>query len=211
MSSSLVYSLWRRNGNEPINGRRLASDYHNASSGSICWLGSANLEKEERELIIHLQVQEPGLGLSKLGLSPGLISDLGTIPYSDSEHALGSNFNYTRFQPWFRSRFRPHPISTLDSALRLVCNIDSATARGEVICEIWYTGYHRWHVSMVVLGSFFSPPRVDVRHLDTQTAVWKCSVVALLRQPQPATFLLTYLPALPTAEVSSQMRDQEQI
>ncbi|GBP51551.1 hypothetical protein EVAR_34437_1 [Eumeta japonica] len=35
--------------------------------------------------------------------------------------------------------------------------------------------------------------------------------VPLLRQPEPATFLLTYLPALPTAEVSAQMRDQEQI
>ncbi|GBP57384.1 hypothetical protein EVAR_27415_1 [Eumeta japonica] len=35
--------------------------------------------------------------------------------------------------------------------------------------------------------------------------------VPLLRQPQPATFLLAYLPALPTAEVSSQMTNQEQI
>ncbi|GBP77651.1 hypothetical protein EVAR_50548_1 [Eumeta japonica] len=40
--------------------------------------------------------QEPGLGLSRLRLrSPALISDLGTVPYSDSEYALGSNFNST--------------------------------------------------------------------------------------------------------------------
>ncbi|GBP77640.1 hypothetical protein EVAR_50536_1 [Eumeta japonica] len=39
---------------------------------------------------------EPGLGLSRLRLrSPALISDLGTVPYSDSEYALGSNFNST--------------------------------------------------------------------------------------------------------------------
>ncbi|GBP39237.1 Mariner Mos1 transposase [Eumeta japonica] len=35
--------------------------------------------------------------------------------------------------------------------------------------------------------------------------------VPLLRQPHLTTFLLTYLPTLPTDEVSSQMRDQEQI
>ncbi|GBP13548.1 hypothetical protein EVAR_6898_1 [Eumeta japonica] len=39
---------------------------------------------------------EPGLGLSSSGLrSPALIPDLGTVPYSDSEHALGSSFNST--------------------------------------------------------------------------------------------------------------------
>ncbi|GBP56062.1 hypothetical protein EVAR_43824_1 [Eumeta japonica] len=39
---------------------------------------------------------EPGLGLNRLGLrGPALISDLGAVPYSDSEHALGFNFNST--------------------------------------------------------------------------------------------------------------------
>ncbi|GBP19408.1 hypothetical protein EVAR_15756_1 [Eumeta japonica] len=39
---------------------------------------------------------EPGLGLSRLGLrSPALISDLGTIAYSDYEHDFGLNFNST--------------------------------------------------------------------------------------------------------------------
>ncbi|GBP08918.1 hypothetical protein EVAR_78301_1 [Eumeta japonica] len=73
---------------------------------------------------------EPGLGLSRLGLrSPALISDLSTVPYSDSEHALGSNFN-----------------STLDS------NHDS------VLDSVLI----RWHVSMVVPGSFFfTPARVE--------------------------------------------------
>ncbi|GBP61495.1 hypothetical protein EVAR_34732_1 [Eumeta japonica] len=82
---------------------------------------------------------EPDLGLSRLGLrSPALISDLGTVPTSDSEHVLGSNFN-----------------SALDSNHGSV--LDSVVIR-EVICEIWYTGYHRWHVSMVVLGFFFLSP-----------------------------------------------------
>ncbi|GBP17438.1 hypothetical protein EVAR_8795_1 [Eumeta japonica] len=41
--------------------------------------------------------KEPGLGLSRSGLrSPALISDLGTVPYSDPEHAVGSNFNSGR-------------------------------------------------------------------------------------------------------------------
>ncbi|GBP98312.1 hypothetical protein EVAR_102405_1 [Eumeta japonica] len=91
--ASLVYSLWRRNGNEPINGRRLASDYHNASSGSICWLGE--LGKENSSSIY--KCKDP----------------------------------------------------------------------------------------------FFTPARVDVRHLDTRR--FGSADVALLRQPQPATFLLTII------------------
>ncbi|GBP23760.1 hypothetical protein EVAR_13717_1 [Eumeta japonica] len=50
---------------------------------------------------------------------------------------------------------------------------------------------------------FITPARVDVGYLRGRrfgSAKYR-----------PATFLLTYLPELPTAEVSSQMRDQEQI
>ncbi|GBP73996.1 Retrovirus-related Pol polyprotein from type-1 retrotransposable element R1 3 [Eumeta japonica] len=51
------------------------------------------LENSTKSLAFN---SEPGLGLSRLRLrSPALISDLGTVPYSDSEHALGSNFNST--------------------------------------------------------------------------------------------------------------------
>ncbi|GBP45050.1 hypothetical protein EVAR_23525_1 [Eumeta japonica] len=72
---------------------------------------------------------------------------------------------------------------------------------GEVICEIWYTGYHRWHVTMVVLGSFFFHPRKIRRPISGYAdGGLEVHSVPLLRQPQPATFLLTYLPALPTAE-----------
>ncbi|GBP36869.1 hypothetical protein EVAR_96116_1 [Eumeta japonica] len=74
---------------------------------------------------------EPDLGLRTLELrAPALISDFGTIPYSDSEHTLGSNFNSTLDSKHGCSRFRPHPVSSFDSVLRLVCNIDSTTAHG---------------------------------------------------------------------------------
>ncbi|GBP16090.1 hypothetical protein EVAR_94428_1 [Eumeta japonica] len=53
---------------------------------------SAKLESTSAALQLH----KPGLGLSRLGLrSPALISDLDTVPYSDSERVLGSNFNST--------------------------------------------------------------------------------------------------------------------
>ncbi|GBP69352.1 hypothetical protein EVAR_53429_1 [Eumeta japonica] len=64
----------------------------------------------------------------------------------------------------------------------------------------------------MVLGSFFFHPRKSgcpiSGYADGNLEVHS---VPLLRQPQLATFLLTYLPVLPTVEVSSQMRDQEQI
>ncbi|GBP32062.1 hypothetical protein EVAR_21096_1 [Eumeta japonica] len=77
------------------------------------------------------EATKPGLGLSRLGLrSPALIFDLGTVPYSDSEHTLDPNFNSTP-----DSNIVPFSVpssSGLDfvSALRLVCNIDFATAHG---------------------------------------------------------------------------------
>ncbi|GBP71614.1 hypothetical protein EVAR_10828_1 [Eumeta japonica] len=154
-------------------------------------------------VMVHVpeRVVEPGLGLIKLGLtSPTLISDLGTVPYSDSEHALGPNFNST---------LDSNHGSVLDSVL-IRSRLSIQLVVLEVICEIWYTGYHRRHVSMVVLG-FFSPRKNGCPisgHADDSLEVHS---VPLPRQPQPATFLLTYLPALPTAEVALQMRDPEQI
>ncbi|GBP54933.1 hypothetical protein EVAR_29775_1 [Eumeta japonica] len=74
------------------------------------------------------------------------------------------------------------------------------------------TDYHWQHVFMVVLGFFFFHLRKSgcpiSRYADGGLEVHS---VPLLKQPHPATFLLTYLPALPTADVSSQMRNQEQI
>ncbi|GBP97908.1 hypothetical protein EVAR_70061_1 [Eumeta japonica] len=82
----------------------------------------------------------------------------------------------------------------------------------EVICEIWYTGYNWWPVSMVVLGSFFFHPRKSGCSISGYAdGGLEVHIVPLLRQPRHATSLLTYLPALLTVEVSSQMRNKEQI
>ncbi|GBP79818.1 hypothetical protein EVAR_61409_1 [Eumeta japonica] len=54
---------------------------------------------------------------------------------------------------------------------------------------------------MVVLGSFFFHPRKSGCPISGYAnGGLEVHSVPLLRQPQPATFLLTYLPALPTAE-----------
>ncbi|GBP94442.1 hypothetical protein EVAR_68720_1 [Eumeta japonica] len=78
----------------------------------------------------------------------------------------------------------------------------------EVICVIWYTGYHRWHVSVVVLGSsFFHPRKSGCLISGYADGGLEVHSVPLLRQPQPAIFPLTYLPALPTAEVCRRCQD----
>ncbi|GBP80205.1 hypothetical protein EVAR_100082_1 [Eumeta japonica] len=66
---------------------------------------------------------------------------------------------------------------------------------------------------MVVLGSFFFHPRRKSGCLISGCADGGLEVhsVPLLRQPQPVTLVLTYLPALPTAEVSSDERRRTNI
>ncbi|GBP91768.1 hypothetical protein EVAR_68876_1 [Eumeta japonica] len=136
---------------------------------------------------------QSGLGLSRLGLrSPAVISDLATVPYSDSEHALGSNF-----------------ISTLDSNHGSVLDSVLIRSRLPILLFVLFAisiplPLTLSSVARVYGGSrilFFSPPQEWCpisRYADGGLEVHS---VPLLRQPQPPTFLLTYLPALPTAEL----------